>query len=228
MRVFKRFLPGTLFIALSSAASAVVLEQAPFGGGDGSRSMAPNMGAQVAEDFQFANDVSLTNISWWGSYDGDPLATEDFIVRIFEDNGSGDPKVASLLETGFSGNGDSGDGFSDLYGGIVYRYDITLASALALAGGVDYYLSVYINDDIGSPADWYWLESASGDNIGWSRASDADGWTPDNNDPQNGIIVNMSYRLTADEVAAVPEPAPLLLMGLPMLWFGRRLVLKRN
>ena len=207
---------------LSSAVSAVVLEQAPSGGGDGSLSVGL-MGAQVADDFSFATNVALTDISWWGSYVSGPQATESFTIRIFGDNGSSAPNVAPLFETSFSGNGDSSESLADLYGGTVYRYDITLASALMLTGGVDYYLSVFNDDD---RDEWYWLESASGDNLGWSRASDADEWGLDNNDPQNGVIVNMSYKLTADPVA-VPAPAPLLLMGLPLLWFGRRFILKR-
>lgn len=220
MYVFKQFLAGCLAVLLFSTAHAVEITQAPLGEGNGALSVAPNAGFQVADDFQFTNDVSLTNISWWGSYDGAPLSPESFIVRIFGDNGSGDPSVTHLLETSFSGTGVSSDGLVDFYGATVYRYDVTLASALALAGGVNYYLSVYINDDIGSPSNWYWLESANGDNVGWSRELDGDVWT------NNNQTLNMSYRLTAGPVATVPTPATLLLMLPSMLWFGRRYILK--
>ena len=219
MHVFKRFLAVSVVALLFSTANAVEITQAPLGNGGGKLSMAPNAGYQVAENFQFANDVSLTKISWWGSYDGSPLNPESFIVRIFEDNGSSDPKTAFLRETGFSGGGSS-TAFVDAYNANVYRYDITLPSVLALTGGVDYYLSVYLNDSIGDPDNWYWLEGASGDTTGWSRALDTDSWT------KNNQTLNMSYRLTADPVAAVPTPATLLLMLPAMLWFGRRYILK--
>ncbi len=219
MHVFKRFLAVSVAALLFSTANAVEIAQAPLNNGGGKLSMAPHAGYQVAENFQFTNDVSLTKISWWGSYDGSPLTTESFTVRIFKDNGSGGPEVDTLLETSFSGSGSSTT-LTDAYTVDVYRYDIVLSSVLALTGGVDYYLSVYLDDSIGNNlSDWYWLESASGDSTGWSRALDADAWT------KNTQTLNMSYRLTADPVATVPAPATLLLMLPAMLWFGRRYIL---
>lgn len=195
-------------IMLPLAASAVVLEQAPLDGGDGSLSVGPS-GAQIAtDDFQFASDVQLTNIRWWGSYDPAAPVTESFTVRLFADDGSGSPETNAFFETTFAGNGDSSGGLTDLFGGTVFQYDLGVNQMLQ--GGADYYLSVFNND---GNQDWFWLASAAGNNTGWSRAADVDTW---NFDAQT---FNMSFQLTADTVTTgVPEPFTLSLMLLPMLW----------
>lgn len=193
------------------SASAVILEQAPLDGGDGSLSVGPS-GVQIAtDDFQFANDVQLTNIRWWGSYDPAAPATESFTVRIFADDGFGNnPESSFLFESVFSGTGDSSGGLTDLFGGTVYQYDLGVNQVLQ--GNTNYYLSVFNND---GNQDWYWLESATGNNTGWSRAADNDDW---NFDAQT---FNMSFQLTADTVAvSISEPWTLPLMILPMLWLA--------
>lgn len=194
-------------ILLPLSAGAVMLEQSPQDGGDGSLSVGPS-GIQIAtDDFQFANTVVLKNIRWWGSYDPAAPATESLSVRLFADDGSGNPETSAFFETTLSGNGDSGGGLTDLFGGTVFQYDIGVNQLLQ--GGTDYYLSVFNND---SAQDWYWLESAAGNNTGWSRAADGDAWNFD------AAALNMSFQLTA---APIPVPATLFLMLPPLLWLGR-------
>ena len=212
MFISKSLLTGLLFGSLSLGANALVMfEQSPIDGGDGVFSVGPS-GAQIADNFQFANDVTLNNISWWGSYDPDEPATEEFTVRVFADNGVGLPQSSALFATSFSGNGDGSDGLSDYYGAEVFRYDV--AVAWALSGGQSYYLSVFNNDDAN---DWFWLESAAGGNIGWSRVADGDSWREDN------PAFNMSFRLTAEPVVtgSVPEPSLLFLVALFSLYLLR-------
>lgn len=189
------------------SASAIILEQSPLDGGDGSLSVGSS-GVQIAsDDFQFSTTVLLTNIRWWGSYDPIAPATESFTVRIFADDGFGNPQSNFLFESVFSGTGDSGGGLTDLLGGPVYQYDLGVNQLLQ--GGVGYYLSLFNND---GAQDWFWLESAIGNGSGWSRAADGDIW---NFDAQT---LNMSFQLTADIVANVPEPLTWSLMILPMIW----------
>ncbi|HNP26022.1 MAG TPA: PEP-CTERM sorting domain-containing protein [Nitrosomonas sp.] len=191
-------------IILPLPASAVMLEQAPLDGGDGSLSVGPS-GIQIAtDDFQFANTVLLTNIRWWGSYDPAAPVTESLTVRLFADDGSGNPETNAFFETTFAGNGDGSGGLTDLFGGAVFQYDLGVNQLLQ--GGADYYLSVFNND---GAQDWYWLESSAGNNTGWSRAADGDAWNFD------AAALNMSFQLTG----VIPEPATLLLMALPLLWF---------
>lgn len=207
----------TLLISLiifPLSTSAVVLEQAPYSfdgvaGGNSYLSVGP-AGTQVAEDFQFVGDVTLTAISWWGSYDPVIPLSESFTVRVFSDDGTGDPAINPLYETVFTGSGDGGENLIDLFGAPVFRYDAGVN--WLLQGGEDYYLSIFNND---GGQDWYWLESQAGDNTGWYRSADADPWLFDN------ISLNMSFRLIADSVTNVPEPATLFLLLLPLLWFAR-------
>ncbi|GJL76867.1 hypothetical protein [Nitrosomonas sp.] len=207
MHKIRQIIILTVLGFFSLSASAIVLEQSPLDGGDGSLSVGPS-GIQIAADnFQFASDAQLTSISWWGSYDPAAPVTESFTVRLFEDDGFGNPETNFLFETIFTGTGDSSGGLTDLFGGTVYQYDISVNQSLQ--GGVDYYLSVFNNDHA---QDWFWLESAAGNGTGWSRAADGDIWNFDQSAP------NMSYRLTTN----VPEPATLLLMLLPLLWFKNR------
>lgn len=195
-------------IILPLTASAIVLEQAPLDSGDGSLSVGPS-GVQIAtDDFQFASDVQLTKISWWGSYDSTAPATESLTVRIFADDGFGNPQSSFLFESVFSGTGDSSGGLTDLFGGTVYQYDLGVNQVLQ--GNTDYYLSVFNND---GNQGWYWLESATGNNTGWSRAADGDAWSFDS------ATLNMSFQLTADTIS-IPEPFTLSLMILPMLWLA--------
>ncbi len=198
-------------IVFPLSAGAVVLEQAPLDGGDGSLSVGPS-GAQIAtDDFQFANNVQLTNIRWWGSYDSVAPVTESLTVRIFADDGLGNPQSGSLLESVFSGAGDGSAGLTDSFGGAIYQYDLGVNQVLQ--GNTNYYLSIFNDDDT---QNWYWLESATGNNTGWSRAADSDAWNFDSE------TLNMSFQLTADAVAVgvVSEPWTLPLMILPMLWLA--------
>jgi len=205
----KHILTGLLLGGLSIGASALVLEQAPKNLGDGSYSVGP-AGAQIADNFQFASDVTLSDISWWGSYDPVVPASESFTVRIFADNGSGLPQVTSLYEANYSGNGDSSDGLVDAFFEPVFRYD--LGVSWLLSGGQDYYLSVFNNDDTN---DWYWLEGLTGDDTGWSRSVDVDSWGDDS------PTINMSFKLTADPTANVPTPSTISLMLIFSLWMFR-------
>lgn len=208
MQFVKKIVLGSL-LAFSASAHAVVIEQAPLDGGDGVLSVM-DFGAQLAESFQFLSDVELSDISWWGSYFTGPQPTEEFTVRIFGDS-AGDPEAVPLFETIFFGNGDDSEGMLDLFGGTIYRYDIALGAPVMLSGGVDYYLSVVNND---SNDDWYWLESTGGDN--WARILDGDAWGYEANS------LDLSYRLTADVVAKVPETPTWLLMSMPLLLLVRR------
>jgi len=206
-----------LLSVFSFSVNAIVLEQAPLDGGDGSFSVGPS-GVQIAaDDFQFSSNVLLTDISWWGSYDPAAPVTESFTVRIFEDDGFGSPEINPLFETIFSGTGNNSDGLFDLFGGEVFSYDVSGLN-LSLMGGEEYYLSVFNNDD---QQDWYWLESG-GVGPGWSRATDGDAWIND------AATLNMSFRLTADVPGSAPEPATLLLMLLPLLWFSQQAISRKS
>ncbi|MGG7054787.1 hypothetical protein [Nitrosomonas sp. ANs5] len=214
-----------LVVLLSSVpftVNALVLEQAPYFfdvghdvGGDGYLSVG-SAGTQVAEDFRFAEDVILTSISWWGSYDPSAPETESFTVRIIGDGGGGNPTPGfpPLYETFFTGLGKD-SGFVDLFGETVFQYKVAGLN-WSLQGGVDYYLSIFNND---GASDWYWLESQAGDNRNWYRDNDTGAWSVDSPD-----ALNMSFRLEAVRVASIPEPATWLLMLIPLIGLYRKAV----
>ncbi|WP_347888919.1 hypothetical protein ABHF54_05760 [Nitrosomonas europaea] len=211
IRALKRLFTLLLLSMFSLTASAVVLEQAPLDDGDGVLSVG-SAGAQVAENFQFTDSVTLTSISWWGSYDDSAPDPESFTVRIFEGDGAGNPLINSLYETTFTGLGDDSAGLADIAGGTVFQYDVSVS--WLLQGGINYYLSVFSKD---GGQGWYWLESPTGNDLNWSRAADGDSWTA------NDAALNLSFRLTADQITTnVPEPATLFLVLLPSLWLIRK------
>ena len=202
-------------ITVNSSAS-VIVSQDPLSGGDGLISQFD--GGQVADNFTLAADVELTGITWWGSYEGSPTGNQDFKVRLFSDV-SGSPDTSWFNEYSYNGIGvDSG--MDDLFGADIFQYDLSIASLSLTAGS--YYISVVHDDiatDVNSLIDWYWLESASGDN--WARGIDGQSWN------LQLANVDLAYRLTG-EVASVPEPATLTLMLLPLgLIMARRFQTKK-
>lgn len=215
--VIRRILAVLLLSSISITANALILQQAPYSfdgvaGGDGYISVGPT-GSQVAENFQFTEDVTLTKISWWGNYDTAAPNDESFTVRIFEDGGSGSPAINNFLyETGFLGSGDDSEGFVDLFGGAIFRYDVNVN--WLLQGGANYYLSIFSND---GGQDWFWLESQTGDNVGWYRSADGVSWILDSPN-----ALNMAFRLEAEQFTRIPEPAVLFLFLIPLLWLFRR------
>jgi hypothetical protein len=220
--VIRRILAVLLLSSISITANALILQQAPYSfdgvaGGDGYISVGPT-GSQVAENFQFTEDVALTKISWWGNYDAAAPNDESFTVRIFEDGGSGSPAINNFLyETGFLGSGDDSEGFVDLFGGAIFRYDVNVN--WLLQGGANYYLSIFSND---GGQDWFWLESQFGDRLGWYREMDDTDTThvPWILDSPNAL--NMAFRLEAEQFTRIPEPAVLFLFLIPLLWLFRR------
>ncbi|MCW5602534.1 hypothetical protein [Nitrosomonas sp.] len=223
--VIRRILAVLLLSSISITANALILQQAPYSfdgvaGGDGYESVGP-IGSQVAENFQFAEDVTLTKISWWGNYDTAAPNDESFTVRIFESIVVNDnvtkPVDNPLYETTFLEQGNSTD-IIDLEGGGVFYYEVAGIS-LFLQGGVDYYLSVFSNDN---SLNWFWLESQFGDRLGWYREMDDTDTThvPWILDSPNAL--NMAFRLEAEQFTRIPEPAVLFLFLIPLLWLFRR------
>ncbi|MFO7580899.1 hypothetical protein [Nitrosomonas halophila] len=221
VQAIKLFL-AVLLSSMSFTVNALVLEQAPYFfddennvGGDGYLSV-ESAGAQVAEDFRFAEDVILTSISWWGSYDPFAPETESFAVRIIGDDGTGNPAPGfpPLYETIFTGLGED-SGFVDLFDETVFQYKVAGLN-WSLQGGVDYYLSIFSN---AGASDWYWLESQAGDNKNWYRENDTGPWSVDSPD-----ALNMSFHLEAVRAASVPEPATWLLMLIPLIGLYRKTV----
>jgi len=123
--------------------------QSDLGGG------APGVYLQHADDFFLAPGLSAIKIiEWWGTQDAGITGADSFVIRIFEDNGSGAPNVYPLYsipvgtgireDTGSLAGAGSG-------GGPIYLYSAEV-SPIALVPGQTYYLSIV--NDIGG---WAWM-----------------------------------------------------------------------
>jgi hypothetical protein len=154
----------------------------------------------------------ITDIHWWGGYAGlltDNLATDDFTVRIFTDNGFGAPRVfpfALNLEPTTVMRVDTGMniGVTD-----IYRYSLDIAP-LTLLPGVTYYLSI-VNDTAGDDDTWVWVhtETLASVDPWWHREADVQFWDAQT----NPIPGDPAFALTNDRLI-VPEPATLGLFAL--------------
>ncbi|MCM8620306.1 MAG: hypothetical protein NFW16_00885 [Candidatus Accumulibacter sp.] len=206
-----------LGLCLADGASAgVVFQQSPVGGNDAFPSISA---AQTADDFVLSANTSVSGLVWWGSYSKAPatLPADAFRVRISADDGTGRPAIAPLAEFTQTPT-RTPSSLADVTGADVYRYEMALPSALALAGGTPFYLSVVNQFDVGDPdANWYWLLSdAVG--VNFYRAASGDPWDKDTSG-------NFSFAISADAPMPVSLPGTLslLLSGLAALSLvGRR------
>lgn len=155
-----------------------------------------------AFELQPGADV-ITDIHWWGLYAaGDTIASDDFWIRIFADNGGvpeDTPSVLELHPTTVT-RVDTGLNSADLD---IYYYSLDI-SPLALTAGQTYYLSI-VNDTEGDADNWAWLDAGTGAH--WLRADENDPWVVARLETQP------AFTLTNDALV-VPEPATLSLLGI--------------
>lgn len=193
-----------LGLTLASVASAsVVFLQAPAAGNDAFPSTSA---AQSADDFALSADALVSGVVWWGAYSAAPatLPLDEFRVRFSADDGSGRPTIIPMAEFTHVPT-RTPTSLTDISGAAVYHYELGVPSALTLAGGSTFYLSVVNDFDVGDPnANWYWLLSdATGDNF--YRAASGDPWDKDTSG-------NFSFAITADGGTPIPLPGTLLLL----------------
>ena len=201
-------LPVVLSASVMGAASAaVVFEQSPADGNDAFPSISAE---QSADGFTLSTAASVTGLTWWGSYSQDPttLPADAFSVRIFADNGSGEP-AANPSETipALQQLTRSPTALFDQTGAPVYRFDLVVAP-VTLAGATNWYLAVVNEFDVGDPnAAWYWLLSdTTGENF--YRFVDGDAWSSDPGPPKG----NLAFLVSGDPRTAIPLPGSLLLV----------------
>jgi len=155
----------------------------------------------VADDFRLTQSTLIGELNWWGGYYSPPPIPDNFIVRLFADDGG---KPGSLLP-GFSIGSitktATGNSILPLASGLPsaqYRYSASLLSPFQAQADVRYWVSIANQYDF-----WAWELTTSHENDGIQRTSFYSGdW---------GALptFNMAF-----EVVTVPEPSvALLFMG---------------
>lgn len=196
-RTFARWAFGVaLAFAAASASALAIYEQAP----STTNARAANVTdpGQAADDFALGLAANLESITWWGSYAGrfDP-GDDRFQVRLYSAlSGTGSLLVPSPIPGAVTRHTTS-----LLLGGgeEVYRYQFDLTSFKSLAAGA-YYLSV---QNQGS-ANWFWLDSSTGNDNLWLRLEEADDWQRNPGD--------LAFTLSGTLSTTLPEPGSLALL----------------
>jgi hypothetical protein len=155
----------------------------------------------AADDFTLNGDYWVTDVHWKGVYiPNTPKPEDDFIIRFYEDNGSGMPTalgtqiyedvvgIVDYIDTGVQMPLNT-----DLD---VYEY-WSFIDPFHVTGGVTYWMEVYNNIN----TSWYWS---------FTYNVAGNGVSTELNSTWINVNDEHAFQLTG---APVPEPATMLLLG---------------
>ena len=176
---------------------------------------------QIADDFVFSFDATLTGISWAGYYQSpsfDPGTSVDFTIRLFEHDGTDLPLETPFDEVVVSANVTT-DGVT-IGPRPLYRFSANRAG-VTLSASERFWLSI-LESDVSTGSTWAWhiAETDAADALpGYGfRLGDTD-WnsTGMSSEPPPGMT------FTRDGVA-LPEPSTstLFLVGIVVMARSRR------
>jgi hypothetical protein len=170
----------------------------------------------IADDFQIPGDTTITDVHWWGVYNGFTPQFDDFTISFYQVTGG---TIGSLIQTNTVGSNyvrtDTGVMVADMLQ--LYEYDYDLPSPLGVTGGVSYAIEIYNTTGVSPGTPWAWA-SASNGNIGLWFSSTPTGGTW-NFDPTGGL----AFELTGEGAGeSIPEPfTAALFAGSVLLGLGR-------
>ncbi len=157
---------------------------------------------QVADSFILASGfTTITDIHWWGCYGTIAPESDDFTIRIFENDGDR-PAATPFIE---------------MIAGDVLRE----ATGLEQGGGLSYFYSLYLNPIALSADTTYWLSIVNDTSVaeasvawGWLRDYDAGSlsWRPEDAISWRVAEGDTAFYLTNDEI--IPEPSTMVLLAL--------------
>lgn len=165
----------------------------------------------VADDFTLSAGEKITDVVWRGFYfsAGTPLATDNFTIRFFSDNGG---SVGSLLGSFNPGDAvnraDTGQNFGNRID--YFEYRANLGSGLTLGAGT-YWVSIFNDTTADLDDDWAWATNISTPGNGQNSPNGLNQWAPG-----GGSFPYPYYFELESNTSVVPLPAalPLLLAGL--------------
>ncbi len=177
---------------------------------------------ELADDFLLSSGSNIIrDVHWWGAYyyDDSPPEDDHFVIRIYEEVSTGTPSLSPLFERTVGNPNRTFWGRDDVLGYDHFSYGTSI-SPITLIPDKVYWLSI-TNDTTNDTNDhWGWIPVSNvgnslgryGDDLDWFAA---------------GTQFHMAFYLT-DDVAQVPEPTTMLLLGLGLLGIaGIRKRLKR-
>jgi hypothetical protein len=154
---------------------------------------------QVSDDFALAAGATvIRDVHWWGGYDPEQYADDDFDVFLYADD-AGLPGATLFVLTGVITRFSTG--LADPLGFEIFGYDMVLDADVQLEHDTTYWLSIVNRTD-----SWMWQPSAiSGHHARRGGLHDND----------------MAFRLT-DDATVIPEPASMVLLGLALATLALR------
>lgn len=133
---------------------------------------------QAADGFVLTGaSPEIRVIQWWGTQDPAITDEDDFVIRIFEDDGTGLPKMVPLysIPVGAVAKTDTGENAKPEVGSWpIFEYSVELIP-FDLTPGLPYYLSIV--NTTGHDWVWMWTDDVGVDMEAYTRLSDEEDWT---------------------------------------------------
>jgi hypothetical protein len=172
--------------------------------------------SEFADHFQFDQDASIQNLSWWGGHADSnmPISPENLIVKLYAD----DAGLPGVLLTDFQvgpitkvATGRNIFNFSESYPNEVYaeyKYSATLIKPFQAKAGIKYWLSIVDSQSSLQVAPWVWVPN-------YDEPMDVAVITRPGESWRGRTYPNASFEINAD---VTPAPEDSDLDGLKDAW----------